>query len=79
MNRRIKGIKGNVVSVMTDRVEENKLQRCADVGEDLMGIFSTGRILTLVIGRFGCVRASVGCCDWRKGCAVIFVAVESTI
>ena len=46
---------------------------------DLMGIFSAGRILTLVIGRFGCVRASVGCCDWRKGCTVIFVAVGSAI
>ena len=30
MNRRIKGIQGDVVVVMTDRVEDNRLQRCAD-------------------------------------------------
>ena len=40
-----------------------------------MGVFSGGRIPTLVIGKFGCVRASVGCCDWLKGCAVIFITV----
>ena len=74
MNRRIKRIQGDVV-VMTDRVEDNRLQRCADACEDLMGVFSAGRIPTLVIGRFGYVRASVGCCDWLKGCAVIFVTV----
>ena len=66
---------GDVVVVMTDRVEDNGLQRCADACEDLMGVFSAGRIPTPVIDRFGCVRASVGCCDWLKGCAVIFVAV----
>ena len=27
-----------------------------------------------MIGRFGCVRASVGCSDWLKWCAVIFVS-----
>ena len=75
MNRRIKGIQGEVVVVMTDRVEDNRLRRCADACEDLMGVFSAGRIPTLVIGQFGCVRTSVGCCDWLKGCAVIFVAV----
>ena len=74
MNRRIKGIQGHVVIVMTDRVENNMLQRCADACEDWMGVFSAGRIPTLVIGQFGCVCASVGCCDWLKGCAVIFVA-----
>ena len=25
-----------------------------------------------MIGRFGCVRVSVGCSDWLNGCAVIF-------
>ena len=75
MNRRIKGIHGDVVVVMTDRVEDKGLQQCADTCEDLMGVFSAGRIPTLVIGRFSCVRASGGCCDWLKGCAVIFVAV----
>ena len=63
MNRQIKGIPGDVVVVMTDRVEDNRLQRCADACEDLMGVFSMGRTLTLAIGRFGCVRASVDCCD----------------
>ena len=63
MNRPIKGIPGDVVVVMTNRVEDNRLQRCVDVCEDLMGVFSAGRTLTLVIGRFGCVRASVGFCD----------------
>ena len=75
MNRRIKGIHGDVVVVMTDRVEDNGLQWCADACEDLMGVFSAGRIPTLVIGRFSCVRALGGCCDWLKGCAVIFIAV----
>ena len=28
----------------------------------------------MVIGRFGCVRGSVGCFDWLHGCAVIFVS-----
>ena len=43
MNRRIKGIQGNVVVAMTDRVEDNRLQRCADACEDLMRVFSAGR------------------------------------
>ena len=73
MNRRIKGIQGDVVVEMTDRVDDNRLQRCADACEDLMGVFSVGRTRTLVIGRLGCVCASVGCCDCLKGCAVIFV------
>ena len=75
MNRRIKGIQGDVVVMMTERVEDNRLQRYADVCEDLMGVFSVGGTPTLIIGRFSCVRASVSCCDWLKGCAVIFVAV----
>ena len=75
MNRRIKRIQGDVVVVMTDKVEDNRLQRCADACEVLMGVFSAGRIPTLVIGQFGYVRASVGCCDWLNGCAVIFIAV----
>ena len=53
-NRLIKGMQGDVVVVMTDRVEDNRLQRCADACEDLMGVFSAGRIPTLVIGWFGC-------------------------
>ena len=76
MNRQIKGIPGDVVVVMTDRVEDNRLQWCADVCADLMGVFSVGRTLTLVIGRFGCVCAAVGCCNWLTGCAVIFVVVR---
>ena len=40
MYRQIKGIPGDVVVVMTDRVEDNRLQRCADACEDLMGVFS---------------------------------------
>ena len=56
-----------------DRVNDNRPQRCADACEDSLGVFSMGRTPTLVIDRFGCVRASVGCCDWLKGCAVIFV------
>ena len=76
MNQQIKGNPGDVVVVMTNRVEDNRLQRCADACEDLMGVFSVGRTLTLVIGWFGCVRASVGCSDWLTGCAVIFVAVR---
>ena len=70
MNRRIKRIQRYVVVVMTGRVEDNRLQRCADVCEVSMGVFSAGRIPTLVIGSFGYVHASVGCCDWLKGCAV---------
>ena len=27
-----------------------------------------------MIGRFGCVHVSVGCSDWLKGCAVMFVS-----
>ena len=76
MNPRIKGIQSDIVVVMTDRVEYNRFQRCMDACEDLMAVFSAGRTPTLVIGQFGCVRASVGCCDWLKGCAVIFVAVR---
>ena len=60
MNRQIKGIQGDVVVVMTDWVEDNRLQRCVDACEDLMGVFSAGRTPTLAIGRFGCVHASVG-------------------
>ena len=47
MNQRIKGIQGDVVVVMTDRVEDNRLRRCADACEDLMWVFSVGRIPTL--------------------------------
>ena len=50
MNRHIKGIPGDVVVVMTDRVEDNRLQWCTDAREDLMGLFSAGRTLTLAIG-----------------------------
>ena len=76
MNRRIKGMQGDVVVEMTDRVDDNRLQRCADACEDSLGVISAGGTPTLVIGRFGCVRASVGCCDWLKGCAVIVVAAK---
>ena len=60
MNRRIKGIQCDVVVEMTDRVDDNRLQWCADTCEDSMGVFSAGRTPTLVIGRFGCVHTSVG-------------------
>ena len=73
MNRWIKGIQGDVVVEMTNRVDDNRPQRCADACEDSLGVFSAGRTPTLVIGRFSCVHASVGCCDWLKGCTVIFV------
>ena len=74
MNRQIKGIQGDVLVEMADGVDDNGLQRCADACEDSMGVFSARRTPTLVIGRFGCVHASIGCYDWLKGCAIIFVA-----
>ena len=58
---------------MTDRVDDNRLQQCADVCDGSLGVFFAGRTPILVIGQFGCVCASVGCSDWLKGCSVIFV------
>ena len=71
MNQQIKGIHGDAVVEMTDRVDDNRLQRCADACESSLGFFSAGRTQIPVIARFGCVRASVGCSDWLKGCTAI--------
>ena len=38
MNQQIKGIQGDVVE-MTDRVDANRLQRCADACEGSLGYF----------------------------------------
>ena len=71
MNRQIKGIQGDVVVEMTDRVDDNRLQQCADTCEGSLMVFSAERTPILVTG---CVRTLVGCSDWLKGCAVIFVS-----
>ena len=37
---------------MTDRVDDNRLQRCADACAGSLEVFSVGRAPILVIGRF---------------------------
>ena len=39
MNRQIKGIQGDAVVDMTNRVDDNRLQRCADTCEGSLGFF----------------------------------------
>ena len=72
MKRHIKEVQGDVVVVMPDRDDNNRLQRCAEWRGSSLGVFSVGRIPILVIGQFGCVSGSVGYSDWLHGCAVIF-------
>ena len=74
MNQQFKGVQGDVIVEMTDRVENNRLQRCAGGCRSSLVHCPVGRIPFQVIGRFGCGRVSVGCSDWLHGCAVLFIS-----
>ena len=52
--------------VMTDRNNDNSLQRCACVCGTSLGVLSAGRIPIIVIGRIGCGGGPVGCSDWLR-------------
>ena len=56
-------IKGSVVVMMTDRNDNNSLQRCACVSGTSLGVLSAGRIPNMVIGWIGCGGGPVGCSD----------------
>ena len=56
MKRQIKEVQGDVVVEMTDKDDNNRLQRCAEGRGSSLGVFSAGKIPILEIGQFGCVR-----------------------
>ena len=76
MNQQFKGVQGDVIVEMTDRVESNRLQRCVGGCRSSLVHCPVGRIPFRVIGRFGCGRVSVGCSDWLHGCAVPFISAR---
>ena len=60
-------IKGSVVVMMTDRNDNNSLQRCACVCGTSLGVLSVGRIpIIRVIVRIGSGGGPVGCSDWLR-------------
>ena len=66
-------INGFVMVMMTDRNDNNSLQRCACVRGTSLGVLSAGRIPIMGIGRIGCGGGPVGCSDWlRVRGAVVF-------
>ena len=64
-------IKGSVVVVMTDRNDNNRLQRCACVRGTSLGVLSAGRIPIMVIGRISCGGGPVDCSDWMRVCGAV--------
>ena len=58
---------------MTDRNDNNSLQRCAGVRETSLGVLSAGGIPIRMIGRFGCGRGSVGYFDRLRVCGAVIV------
>ena len=77
MNQQFKEVQGDVIMPITDRVENNRLQRCAGGGGSSLVHCTMGRIPFRTIGRFSCGRVSVSRSDWLHGCAASFISAGS--